>query len=98
MILLGTGGALIIIGLVMTGVRCCCMHYDAPDTVAVDDETPHDVVSSIDVLVQRRDTQVSPCYSQVNNIKLIIISIVSGDKCYKLWVTMVPKLNLSSIV
>ncbi|GLV34996.1 hypothetical protein CBL_09476 [Carabus blaptoides fortunei] len=58
-ILLGTGGALIIIGLVMTGVRCCCMHYDATDTVAVDDETPHDVVSSIDVLVQRRDTQIT---------------------------------------
>ncbi|XP_018326474.1 uncharacterized protein LOC108737843 isoform X3 [Agrilus planipennis] len=56
---LGTGSALLLLGLIMTGVRCCCMHCpDSGVEVEEEDRPPElEAVNSIDVLVQRRDTQ-----------------------------------------
>lgn len=57
-IFLGAGGVLLFLGFVMTAVRCFCIHCRGPRCP----EDPHptlDGVNSIDVLVQRRDTQVT---------------------------------------
>ncbi|KAB0798406.1 hypothetical protein PPYR_09399 [Photinus pyralis] len=56
-IFLGAGSILLVLGLIMTAVRCCCMH--CAETRATEEEAPPpiDAINSIDVLVQRRDTQ-----------------------------------------
>lgn len=60
-IFLGCGGALLILGIIMTIVRCICIHCQSARAI-IDDQQPElDGVNSIDVLVQRRDTQVSRC-------------------------------------
>ncbi|KAF2901465.1 hypothetical protein ILUMI_04719 [Ignelater luminosus] len=57
-IFLGAGSILLFLGLTMTAVRCCCMHCADNRTTEEDPPPPLDAVNSIDVLVQRRDTQV----------------------------------------
>lgn len=56
-IFLGSGGILLVMGLVMTGMRCYCIHCRSPHGVVVETPPTLDAVNSIDVLVQR-DTQV----------------------------------------
>lgn len=59
-IFLGCGGVLLVLGIVMTVIRCVCIHCQAARVIIDDDQQPElDGVNSIDVLVQRRDTQVS---------------------------------------
>ncbi|KAK4873615.1 hypothetical protein RN001_012975 [Aquatica leii] len=58
-IFLGAGSILLLLGLVMTGVRCCCMHCTETRTTEEELPPPLDTINSIDVLVQRRDTQVA---------------------------------------
>lgn len=55
-ILLGVGLILVVIGLIMTAIRCCCLHITEPPDL----ERPEvrEGGSSTDVLVQRRNTQV----------------------------------------
>lgn len=59
-IFIGAGAILIVVGLIMTAIRCFCMHCaENARIVVMDDPPPNmDAVNSIDVLVQRRDTQV----------------------------------------
>lgn len=69
-IFLGAGSILLFLGLSLTAVRCCCMHCANNRTTEEDPPPPLDAVNSIDVLVQRRDTQVSP-HSQTRFKRLI---------------------------
>ncbi|KAL3274604.1 hypothetical protein HHI36_015985 [Cryptolaemus montrouzieri] len=57
---IGAGCILLALGLALTGVRCCCMQCRHPRVVMEDHPPPVlETVHSIDVLVQRRDTQVT---------------------------------------
>lgn len=58
-IFLGCGGILLILGIIMTIVRCVCIHCQAARVIIDDQQQEIDGVNSIDVLVQRRDIQVS---------------------------------------
>ena len=59
-IFIGAGGILLILGFIMAGVRCFCIHCHRGSAVVIEDAAPTlDAVNSIDVLVQRRDTHVS---------------------------------------
>lgn len=59
-IFIGAGTILLVVGFIMTGVRCFCIHCALRNArLAMEDPPPAlDAVNSIDVLVQRRDTQV----------------------------------------
>lgn len=58
-IFIGAGSLLLVLGLALTGVRCCCLQCKHPRTVMDNQQAPVlETVHSIDVLVQRRDTQV----------------------------------------
>lgn len=58
-IFLGAGSILLALGLIMTAVRCCCMHCAEARATEEEAPPPLDAINSIDVLVQRRDTQVT---------------------------------------
>nr|XP_008200535.1 PREDICTED: uncharacterized protein LOC100141755 isoform X2 [Tribolium castaneum]XP_015837851.1 PREDICTED: uncharacterized protein LOC100141755 isoform X2 [Tribolium castaneum] len=59
-IFIGAGGILLFLGFVMAGVRCFCIHCHRGARIVMEDVPPTlDAVNSIDVLVQRRDTQVT---------------------------------------
>lgn len=56
---IGMGVALLAIGLITTAVRCFVMHCNRNSRIVMEDPQPTlDAVNSIDVIVQRRDTQV----------------------------------------
>lgn len=58
-IFIGAGGILLVVGFIMTAVRCFCMHCARNARIVMEDPPPPlEGVNSIDVLVQRRDTQV----------------------------------------
>lgn len=59
-VFIGTGSALLLLGFIMTGVRCFCIHCKEPHVIVDHPPPALDGVNSIDVLVQRRDTQVIP--------------------------------------
>lgn len=72
-VFIGTGSALLLLGFVMTGVRCFCIHCKEPHVI-VDNAPPAlDGVNSIDVLVQRRDTQVGDRSISVTKFNEIMI-------------------------
>ncbi|KAF7283003.1 hypothetical protein GWI33_001591 [Rhynchophorus ferrugineus] len=55
---IGMGVALLAVGFIMTAVRCFCMHCHRNSRIVMEDPEPVlDAVNSIDVIVQRRDTQ-----------------------------------------
>ncbi|XP_044759913.1 uncharacterized protein LOC123317439 isoform X2 [Coccinella septempunctata] len=60
-IFIGAGSLLLVLGLALTGVRCCCLQCRHPREVIENHQHPPvlETVHSIDVLVQRRDTQVT---------------------------------------
>ncbi|CAH0564769.1 unnamed protein product [Brassicogethes aeneus] len=60
-IFIGAGTILLIVGFLLTAVRCFCMHCKPRGSrvVVEDPPPPIDAVHSIDVLVQRRDTQIT---------------------------------------
>lgn len=56
---IGMGVVLLAVGLIMTAVRCFVMHCNRNSRIVMEDPQPNlDAVNSIDVIVQRRDTQV----------------------------------------
>lgn len=61
-IFIGAGSILLTFGLALTAVRCCLLQCRHP-RVVIDEGPPPALnpVNSIDVLVQRRDTQFSTC-------------------------------------
>ncbi|ENN70567.1 hypothetical protein D910_01873 [Dendroctonus ponderosae] len=55
---IGMGVILLAIGFIMTAVRCFVMHCYRHSRIVMEDPQPNlDAVNSIDVIVQRRDTQ-----------------------------------------
>ncbi|XP_074032113.1 uncharacterized protein isoform X2 [Leptinotarsa decemlineata] len=59
-IFIGAGAILLVVGFIMTAVRCFCMHCARNARIVMADPPPPlDGVNSIDVLVQRRDTQIT---------------------------------------
>lgn len=58
-IFLGSGGVMLFIGFLLTGVRCYCTHCKENHISAVEPAPTLNTVNSIEVLVQRKDTQVS---------------------------------------
>lgn len=58
-IFLGSGGILLFVGFFLTGIRCYCIHCKGNHIAAIEPPPTLNTVNSIEVLVQRRDTQVS---------------------------------------
>lgn len=59
-VLLGVGLVLVVVGLIMTAIRCCCLHITEPLDHSGHSTEIREGQNSTDVLVQRRNTQVRP--------------------------------------
>ncbi|KAL1497394.1 hypothetical protein ABEB36_008372 [Hypothenemus hampei] len=57
---IGMGVALLAVGFIMTAVRCVIMHCNRNSRIVMEDSQPTlDPVNSIDVIVQRRDNEIT---------------------------------------